>query len=327
MQDSTLLRPGKRASVLRSQLLLVVCLSLWLVSICTAADPQRNYQLGVNDQISIRSLHASEINDKAVRIDTSGSINLPLIGRVQIAGLTIQQAEAAISRQLVPYYRDVDVSVNVTEFKSQPVSVLGAVHMPGVYQMQGQKTLIELISLAGGFDVDAGYALKVTRRREYGPPSAGRIREEKDYYVSEVNTSALVAAKDPALNFSIEPNDVISVPRANLVYVVGEVKKAGGFPLREKENVSVLQALAMAEGLASTARPKNAKILRPGPDGQRRIELAVDLKRVLAGQDTDIPMQPDDILFVPNNPPKNAALKTLDTAIQMGTGVVIWGRF
>ena len=108
--------------------------------------------------------------------------------------------------------------------------------------------------------------------------------------------------------------------------MIGEVKKPGGFTLREKESVRVLQALAMAEGGLATASTKSAKIMRPKPDSSDRTEIAVNLKRVMQGLDPDVLMQPDDILVVPPNVTRSVALRTVEAAVQTATGVIIWRR-
>jgi polysaccharide export outer membrane protein len=124
----------------------------------------------------------------------------------------------------------------------------------------------------------------------------------------------------------VQPDDVISVPRAETIYVIGQVKKAGGFVLNDRESVTVLQALAMAGDLDSTARPQDSKLLRSLHEGTSRTEIAIDLKKIREGKSPDVPMQPDDILFVPNSVSKKAGIRAMEAAIQMATGIVIWRR-
>jgi polysaccharide export outer membrane protein len=108
--------------------------------------------------------------------------------------------------------------------------------------------------------------------------------------------------------------------------VIGEVAKPGGFVLNERETMSVLQAMSLAGGLSRVAAPSQARILRDSPGNPRRQEVPVDVKRILAGKDTDVVLQPDDILFIPNSSAKSAALRAVEAAITVGTGVVIWRR-
>jgi polysaccharide export outer membrane protein len=133
-------------------------------------------------------------------------------------------------------------------------------------------------------------------------------------------------ATNPNENIPILPHDVISVPVAELVYVIGEVRKSGGFILKEQETLSVLQALSLAEGLAPTAAANRAKILRPSGHSQARTEIAVDVKRLLSGQTEDIPLQANDILFIPNSAAKKALVRSLETGLQIVTGVAVYRR-
>jgi len=141
-----------------------------------------------------------------------------------------------------------------------------------------------------------------------------------------VSLRSVLDAKRPAENIQVKPYDVISVPRAETVYVMGNVQKAGGFVLTESESISVLQAVSMAGGLDKTAKPQNSMILRRTSEGLSRAEIPVDLKQILDGKKEDIRMQPEDILYVPDNVPKRAVLRGLEAAIQTGTGIAIFRR-
>lgn len=294
----------------------------------TAGTARPTHILGPQDQIIIRALHADEISGNPIPIDPLGNIRLPLIGEVHAGGKTLGELQRELTERLKVHIREPEVSVSVAEYRSQPVSVVGAVKNPGVYQLQGAKTLIEMLSAAGGIEPDASYSVKITRRREWGaiPLPAARPDSSGEFSVAELNLQNLMEATNPGENVMIDPNDVISVPRAKLVYAVGEVRKSGGFVLRERETISVIQVLSLAEGLQGTAGAEHARILRPEKDGRKRIEIPVDLKRIMAGKAEDIALQPNDVLFVPNSAAKSVALRTLEAAIQMGTGVVIWRR-
>ena len=185
------------------------------------------------------------------------------------AGLSVEQLEAALTARLKEYLQDPVVTVSVSEFRSQPVSVLGAVNNPGVHQIRGRKTLFEVISEAGGLKNEAGNAIKITRRKEFGPiPLAGAAADPSgEFTVAEISVKSVMEARNPQENIQVQPNDVISVPRAELVYVIGAVKRAGGFVLSEREQISVLQALSMAEGLDRVASAPNARILRAAGGG------------------------------------------------------------
>ena len=264
--------------------------------------------LGPGDQIQVRAMHAPELGERPVRVDSAGYIMLPLVGKVEATGRTAEQLAAAIRQQLSNIIRDPQVSVDIVEMKSQPVSVLGAVKTPGAYQIAGRKRLLEILSMAGGLDADAGNSIHITR----------------DLKAIEISVSELIEGKRPELNVLIQPQDVITVPRGKLVYVIGEVRRPGGFVLRERENMSLLQALSMAEGLSPAAGPRKARILRQLEAGAERAEIPVNVKDVLAGKVPDQVLLANDILFIPNNTARSATMRGIEAAIQMGTGVAIW---
>jgi polysaccharide export outer membrane protein len=286
------------------------------------------YILGPEDQILIRALYAEEISEKPILIGTNGYISLPLVGRVRASGLTVEQLETEIMSGLKPYMQDPQVSVSIVEFRSQPVSVLGAVANSGVVQLRGRKTLFEVISEAGGLKNEAGNIIKITRRKEFGPiPLASAVADSSGQFsVAEVSVKSVMEARVPEENIEIKPKDVISIPRAELIYVIGSVKRAGGFVLNEREHISVLQALSMAEGLERVASGGSARILRSSDEASTRTEIAVDVNKILAGKASDVPMLANDILFIPNSAAKSATLRGVEAAIQVATGVAIWRR-
>ena len=284
------------------------------------------YLLGPDDQLEISGPELTDLTSKPVRIDGEGDIAVPLAGPVHVAGMTVQQTEQELDKVLSKYIRHPQVVVNVAEVRSQPVSVLGAVNSPGVHQVQGHKTVLEMLALAGGIRQDAGYSIRITRQLEWGciPLPSAKFDASGKYSVAELNLRKIMDAKTPEENIQIFPHDVISVPKAEMVYVIGEVKRSGGFVLGEHQSISVLQALSMAEGLNTGADPRHAKILRLKPDADQRVEVAVDVKDALNGKKSDMPLQGEDILFIPGSTGKKAALRGLEAAIQTGTGLAIW---
>ena len=284
------------------------------------------YLLGPDDQVEISGPELTESSNKPVRIDSDGNAQVPLVGRVHVAGLTVQQAEQQLDKALSTYIRDPQVAVNISEIRSQPVSVLGAVNTPGVQQVHGHKTLLEMLSMAGSVRQDAGYSVRITRQVEWGciPLPGAKLDSSGQFSVAELELKKIIEAKDPAKNIQIFPHDVITVPKAEMIYVIGEVRRSGGFVLGEHQSMSVLQALSLAEGMNNTADVRHARILRLHPDADKREELAVDIKNLFSGKEKDVSMQADDILFVPGSTGKKAALRTLEAAIQTGTGIAIW---
>jgi polysaccharide biosynthesis/export protein len=281
------------------------------------------YILGPNDEIVILAVDADEIANKPIRITTSGDINLPMVGRVHAAGMNVEQLEAEVNQRLSKYIKEPHVAINVVQSKSQPVSVFGAVGSPGVVQLEGRKSLIEVLSMAGGLKADAGSRIKITRKGEWGAIPLSSATTEGQYSIAEVNIRSIEEATRPEDNIQILPFDVITVARAEVVYVMGQVRKSGGFMLNDKRSISLIELMARAEGLSDGAAPKDAKVIRPVP-GANRIEISVNLKDVLDGKKPDMVLQPDDILYVPNSYAKGAFRRTLDAAIMMTTGRVIY---
>jgi polysaccharide biosynthesis/export protein len=291
-----------------------------------SSQVRSTYLLGPDDQLEISGPDLTDVANKPMRIDGDGNIQAPLVGRVHVSELTVQQTEEKLDKALSTYIRQPQVVVNVVEIRSQPVSVLGAVNTPGVQQIQGNKTLLEMLALAGGMRQDAGYSIRITRELEWGciPLPKAQLDPTGKFSVAEVDVKNIMDAKNPEENIQILPHDVISVPKAEMVYVIGDVKHSGGFVLGERQSISILQALSLAEGLNSTADTRHARILRLQHDADERQELAVDVKGVLAGKKSDVRLQGDDILFIPGSTGKKAAIRTLEAAIQTGTGLAIW---
>ena len=291
-----------------------------------SGEARSTYLLGPDDLLDIAGPELGDVANKPVRIDSDGNIQVPPAGRVHMAGLTVEQSEEEVDKVLSTYIRHPEVAIAVRELRSQPVSILGAVNTPGVHQIQGHKTLLEMLSMAGGIRPDAGYSIRITRQLGWGciPLPGAALDASGKFSVAEVNLQKIMEAKNPEENIQILPHDVISVPKAEMVYVIGEVKRSGGFVLGEHQSISVLQALALAEGLNGTADTRHARILRLRRDADQREEMAVDVKDVLTGKKPDVPLQGDDILFIPGSTGKKAALRALEAALQTGTGLAIW---
>ena len=295
----------------------------------STADSDQNgpaYVLGPNDELSIWALGITDFSDKPVRVEPNGYLDLPLVGRARVAGLTIEQFKTELTEMLHSYVRQPQVSVRMTDSRSQPVSVLGAVKNPGIIQLQGTKNLTEVLSLAGGLSPDAGDQVKITRSLRYGqiPLPDAKVDPEGEFNTAQVSLRSIMQARSPKENIQILGHDVITVPRADMVYVIGEVGKSGGFPLQEKEGISVLQALSLAGGVSRFAALSSTRILRASADGGSRIEIPLDLKRLLSGKRDDVQMKAGDILFIPNSLSKNASLRAIETAIQLGTGLAVF---
>ena len=264
-----------------------------------------DYRIGADDQIAVNVLQAPELNT-TTRVSEQGAISLPLLGAVRASGLTAVELESAIEEQLgSKYIKNPDVTVQVTDMRSHPVSVVGAVERPGVLQVRGSTTLLEVLSLAGGLRADAGDVAVVVHKGE--GDTAIPI---------EVKLKPLLESRDPSLNVAIYPGDLVNVRSAEVVYVVGAVKKPGAFAMRGNDRLTVLRALALGEGLESTAAQGDAIVVRTGQDGQR-VEIPVDLAALLKGRNPDVPLEAQDVLFVPTSGGRVAARATLDAMLRI----------
>ena len=201
---------------------------------------ESGYVLGSNDELTISVLGLEDLSDKRVRIDADGDVDLLLVGRVRAAGMTLGGLQAELTKRLGNYMQAPQVVVSVSQVGSQPVSVIGAVNRPGVHQAVGNKTLVEMLSMAGGLRSDAGQRVTITRRLERGRiPLAGAHDDPSGQFsVAEVDLGALMKATDPTQNIEVRSRDVVTVPRAELIYVVGQVRRPGGFVLHDREGLA-----------------------------------------------------------------------------------------
>jgi polysaccharide export outer membrane protein len=308
--------------------LALICSGLWADQLPAST---RSYVLGPDDGVTVNVVDLAELDAKTlgvIRVDHQGTIRLPLAGRIEATGMTVERLEQEIAKRLSGIMRNPEVSVSVAEYRSHPVSVLGAVHNPGVYQVTGPKTLFELLSLAGGLNPDASNRIKITRAVTSGPLALPNAVPDKtgDFFTAELNVKSVMEAKNPEENINVLSNDVITVPKADMVYVVGAVHKSGGFLLSEKEQISVLQAVSLAEGLDNVAKTSGARILRQPSPGAQRVELAVNVQKILDGRAQDVPLQANDILFIPNSLAKSTSMRIFSAALQAGTGMAMYGR-
>jgi polysaccharide export outer membrane protein len=241
-----------------------------------------------------------EINEKPFRIDAEGFINLPLIGRLRAGGLSVQQLEAELVKRLREFFVNPQVVVTMSQFRSEPVFFVGQFKAPGIYPLQGRRTLVEMLSSIGGLQPNASRHIKVTRRAEYGTIALPNAVDDPEKKIStvEISMGSLRENVNPAEDIVLQPYDVVSVERAELVYISGEVGKVGGIELGERDSVSMAQALTMAGGFGRDANRSKVRILRPILNTDRRAAIDVDVNGILQGKENDVPLLPNDLLYV-----------------------------
>jgi polysaccharide biosynthesis/export protein len=284
-----------------------------------------NYVLGPEDQITVRVFAADDIPDRPATIEGDGTVTLPMIGKVHAAGMTINQFESALTADYKKYFKDPQVTVQVNDFRSQPVSVAGNVNTPGVVQLRGSRNLMEVIGQAGGLRADAGDSVLITRNLNEGAiPIPGAFTDPSGKYsVAHVNIRDVMSGKNPQANIAIKPHDVITVPRARMVYVLGDVSRPGGYVMQENETMSLTQAVALAGGWSTNAALKSARVLRV-TGGADREQIPANIKAIMNNKAPDLDLRPDDILYVPNSISRQVGARGLEAAIGIGTGILIW---
>lgn len=244
-----------------------------------------------------------------VRVSAHGEAQLALIGNLKLAGLTSQEAEETIARELRDRKLLIRPQVNVLikEFNSQGVSVVGEVQHPGVYQVLGVRNLLDVIAMAGGLTNVADTRITVKRRREAEQTLTTRLKTD------DPGTSS-------ANNIQIYPGDLILVPRAGIVYVLGDVNRPGGFVMQDSGRITLLQALAQAGGTSKSASLSNAVLMRRNDDGYKTTKLHVG--KIEKGEQPDMQLQANDILFVPSNRLKNAISGTQAAVSAIGSASI-----
>jgi polysaccharide export outer membrane protein len=267
--------------------------------------PSGSLLLGVGDLVEMTVYNVPELTIKT-RISSSGDMYCPLIGYMHVAGQTTEEAQAAIEKRLSEFVKSPHVSLFVSEYASQGVSVLGEVMRPGVYPVLGQQHLFDLLSAAGGLTERAGRSLTVTHRGDSDKTVTIALPRNLD--------------DNSETNVAVIPGDTVIVHKADIVYVVGDVLRPSGV-MMDAGGLTVLQALALAGGTGRTAKLNGARILRNGPTGMT--QTPVELKKMLQAKLPDLPLQPNDILVVPSSTGKILAGRTLEAALQAATIVSV----
>lgn len=252
--------------------------------------PRSDYQIGRQDLLEISVFDVEELS-QTVRVADDGTITMPLLGRLEVGGLTKTDLETMIAVLLEErYVRNPQVTVFVKEYESKRIAVSGAVKSPGSYEMLGRKTLLELLSMAGGLDKEMGKEIIIFRR------------EDENTRRISVELERLVYEADPSLNLVVEAGDIIYVPAVEKVriFVSGAVKNPDLYEVPRAEPVTVLKAVTLAGGTTDRAALKKVQVIRTDAQGNR-VTLLVNLKKVKRGKAEDPILHEDDIVLVPES--------------------------
>ena len=272
----------------------------------TVGASDSSIHLGAGDLLDVSVYGVPEMTTKT-RVGNNGDIHLPLINTVHIAGLTLEEAQSAIAKQYVDgnFLVDPQVSIFIDE-SAQGINVLGEVNKPGVYPAYGKQGLLDLVAAAGGLSERAGQTALIAHR------------DQPDKTITVSLRGNTIADKDNSI--LVSPGDTVIVSKADIIYVVGDVNRPSGL-MMDGGNLTVLQAIALVGGTTRTSKLNGVKIIRKGAGGMT--ETTVPLKKILQAKAPDVPMQANDILFVPSSAAKAAATRSMDTIVQTASALTL----
>jgi len=268
--------------------------------------------ISYGDLIQVTVFDSPELSGD-LRVNSKGEVVLPVGGAVKVKGLTAAEAGAAIAAQLKEsgIVLEPHVTVLILEYQTQGVTVTGEVKSPGVYPLLANRTVLDMIAMAGGLNENAGKVAAVFHRDN--PSDVRQVR---------LNVSTQTPESATEGSIEVLPGDTISISRSGVIYVLGDVGRPGGFLVEHNDRLSILQALALAQGVNQTAQFSGTRLMRKTDSG--RIEIELDLKKVLNGDRSDFLMADGDILYVPISNKKVYSLRALEAAISVGTGIAIY---
>jgi polysaccharide biosynthesis/export protein len=276
--------------------------------------------VGPDDLLAVSVYDSPELT-RTVRVDADGNIRLPMLkDPIQVQGMVPSQLESAIAKTLTRGKVLVDpiVTVTIVEYQSRPVNVVGAVKNPLVFQATRPIPLLDAIARAGGLREDAGSDIVVSQQV---------VRDGKPVRNTEtIPVRKLIDGADPSLNVMLHGGEEVLVPEALKIYVVGNVKKPGAYPIKNDEETTILQLLALSEGLTPFSA-KVAYVYRRAPGGTKT-EVPVELAKIMKRKSPDVPLQANDILYIPDNKGQRLTAQTIDRLAGLGTATatdyIIW---
>lgn len=269
-------------------------------------------ELHAGDLVAVSVYDAPELT-RTVRVDPDGTIRLPLLAEgVKAAGLMPRELEVELTNALKSGEILIDpvVKITVVEYYSRPISVMGAVRKPVTFQSDGKVTLLEALSHAEGLTDDAGPEILVTQNDA----------------VRRITVKRLLDGADPTVNLVLTGNEEVRVPVAGKIFVVGNIRKPGGFPVRDPGDSTVLKMVALSEGLMPFSE-KIAYIVRRR-EGETPQEIPIQLAKIMERKSPDVSLEIGDILYVPDNKSRRSTMSIIDRLAGFGSatasGLVIW---
>ena len=272
----------------------VIFVCLMCLPLAALAQSGESLRIGPGDQIHVTVVDSPEL-DQHPRVTDAGEVPLIGVGAVKIAALTPAEAATAVHDQLIAahYLNHPEVTVTVEQYATQTVSVLGQVRASGAYPIGTARPVVDVLALAGGLNEVADRNIVIERRGDPEHPLHYNLANDS---VVALQTSVLVY-----------PGDTVMVPKAGIVYVLGDVNRPGGFVMdNNSTELTLLQALARAGGVSRTAKQGHAKLLRKDATGYHETQLS--LGEIQKGKQQDIALAPGDVLYVPFSYAKNIAV-------------------
>jgi len=269
--------------------LVAAVLAILAAAPAAAQEPaSMEYRLGPKDLLEIKVIEVPDVNGER-RVGDDGSIDLPMVGKVPVSGLTASEVADRIEAVLTAkYVNRANVSVVIKDYANKPVSIIGAVQRPGSLNIAGRWDLLQAIAAAGGLAPNAGRKIYVLRRGENG--LSDRL---------EIDRDELFLRSSERWNVPIYPSDVVNIPPRTTVkiFCVGEVRSPGALELDSDDRITLLSVIAKAGGFTSRAAKGSIRIKRRGSD-RKDVELTADYSRIVSGKDPDMELKADDVVIV-----------------------------
>jgi polysaccharide export outer membrane protein len=286
----------------------------------TSPSPADLYRIGAGDVLEVRVYNRPQLSRDAVRVDNRGMIRMPIIESDIVAGCrTESELAGEVAALYLKYQRHPHVDVFVKDYSSKPVAVIGAVDKPGQFQLQRRVRLLELVSLAGGPTERAGQRILVAHSSEISPCSVGAAGVAADASGFESYDLNNTLKADAEANPYVRSGDIITLPEAQQVFVVGNVFHPTSISL--KERITVSQAVAMAGGTMSDAKKESIRILRQLPGSSTKTEIVVDLNAISKRKAEDVELKANDIVEVPTSTGKRLLHSLINAVIPGASGL------